>query len=79
LRLSSPDLNMNKLGEKLYSLRKKHGLTTKQLGDILGVDRSLITKFETGKNVPSLGLAFKIAQFFNVTVDYLVNDEIGID
>ncbi|MDM8531907.1 helix-turn-helix transcriptional regulator [Anaerolineales bacterium HSG25] len=70
---------MNKLGEKLYFLRKKQGLTTKQLGDMLGVDRSLITKFETGKNIPSLGLAFKIAQFFEITVDDLVNDEIEID
>jgi len=70
---------MNRLGEKVRLLRNRQTMTTRQLGDVFGVDSSLITKIETSKSVPSLGLAVKIAQFFEITVDDLVNDEIEID
>jgi transcriptional regulator with XRE-family HTH domain len=67
------------LGEKLRTLRKRRGLTVRQLGDRLGVDHSHITKIETGENIPSLPLAIKIADFFGISVDQLVRDDLELD
>jgi transcriptional regulator with XRE-family HTH domain len=67
------------LGEKLRTLRKRRSLTVRQLGDRLGVDHSHITKIETGENIPSLPLAIKIADFFGISVDQLVRDDLELD
>lgn len=51
----------------LKSLREKHeNLTQKQLASFLHVDRSAISKWETGKQAPDRGMAMKIARFFDV-------------
>jgi transcriptional regulator with XRE-family HTH domain len=70
---------LNKLGEKLRTLRTGRGLTVRQLGDILGVNHSHITKIEKGENIPSLPLALKIADLFNISLDQLTRDELEID
>jgi transcriptional regulator with XRE-family HTH domain len=69
---------MNKLGEKLRTLRTGRGLTVRQLGDILGVDHSHITKIERGENIPSLPLALKIADLFGISIDQLVRDDLEL-
>ena len=52
----------------LKSLREKHeNLTQKQLASFLHVDRSAISKWETGKQAPDRDKAMKIARFFYVT------------
>ena len=52
----------------LKSLREKHeNLTQKQLASFLHVDRSAISKWETGKQAPDRDMAMKIARFFDVT------------
>lgn len=51
----------------LKSLREKHeNLTQKQLASFLHVDRSAISKWETGKQAPDRDMAMKIAKFFDV-------------
>lgn len=51
----------------LKSLREKHEhLTQKQLASFLHVDRSAISKWETGKQAPDREMAMKIARFFDV-------------
>jgi putative transcriptional regulator len=54
---------------KLAELRKKKGLTQKELADILGVSESTISMYETGDRIPSLFKAKKMAKFFNVKVE----------
>lgn len=71
---SHETVRMKQLGVKLRHLRQQQGLTTQELSDVLAVDRSLISKIETGKSIPSLPLALKIARFFGVTVDDLADD-----
>lgn len=80
--MSSPNSksgDIHKLGEKLRWLRTQRDLTVRQLGELLGVDHSHITKIERGENIPSLPLALKIADFFGVSVDQLARDDIAID
>ena len=56
---------MNKL--KVY--RAMHDLTQEELADKIQVTRQTIIAIEKGKYDPSLDLAFKIADFFNVKIE----------
>lgn len=63
---------MNTLGIRLKELRKKYGLTQKSLADILLIDNSSISKYENDKAIPENELLQRIADFFSVSVDYLL-------
>jgi len=54
---------------KLKVFRAQNQLTQEQLGDQLGVSRQTIIAIETGRYLPSLGLAFKIANLFKVKIE----------
>lgn len=58
------------IGDRIKQLRKKRGMTQKELGEALGVDRSSIGKYETG-TPPSSEIILKAAEYFKVSVDYL--------
>lgn len=60
-------------GERLKLLRKQKHLTQEQLASIIGVERSSIGKYE-GKTqvIPSDDIKYRIAEYFGVTVDYLL-------
>jgi|LFRM01.2.fsa_nt_gb transcriptional regulator with XRE-family HTH domain len=47
--------------ELLKTERKKRGLTQQQLAELVGVDRTLISKIESGAATPSVATAKKIA------------------
>ncbi|MFD1293043.1 helix-turn-helix transcriptional regulator [Lutibacter holmesii] len=55
--------------------RARHDLTQAQLAEKLGVSRQTIHAIEKNKFNPSVTLAIKMAQFFNVTVEYLFTIE----
>ena len=57
----------------------QRGLTTRELGEMIDVDRSYITRMENGERHPNIAMAIKIGDIFNVTVDQLVRDEIELD
>lgn len=59
------------LGDRLKELREDSGMNQDQLADILGVTRSAISSYETNTNMPSLEAAIKLADIFNVSLDYL--------
>lgn len=63
--------------EKLKELRKLKKITQEQLADIIGVERSSIGKYESPKKpvIPSTDIQIRIADYFNVTVDYLLGRE----
>ncbi len=54
---------------KLKVFRAMHDLTQESLAEKLGVTRQTIVSIENGKYDPSIGLAFKIARFFNVKIE----------
>ena len=59
-------------GEKLKALRKKIGKTQAQLGDQFGLAESTISLYESNKRSPDKDTVRKIAAFFGVTTDYLL-------
>jgi len=62
--------------ERLKSLRKERKLTQSALGNILNYGYTAISNYESGRNEPSIKDLKKIAEFFDVSLDYLlcVND-----
>ena len=66
---------MQRFGEKLRNLRKQQGLSLRQLASMLEVKSySHLAEIESGKNLPSVKLLVKIADFFYVTTDQLLRD-----
>jgi transcriptional regulator with XRE-family HTH domain len=56
----------------LKQLRIQHKLTLQDMGDLLGVSRQAYTKYENGEAEPNYENLIKIADQFNVTVDFLL-------
>lgn len=64
------------LGDKIKELRKKHKVTQTQLAEAVGLRQSAIGMIERNRNGASPDKLKLIADFFEVTVDYLLsNDE----
>lgn len=58
--------------KNLKKLRLERGLTQKQLADALGIDRTAVAKYETGKNGATSEMLEKIADYFAVSSDYVL-------
>lgn len=54
---------------RLKVYRAMHDLTQEELAEKLGVTRQTIIAIESNKYLPSLGLAFKIANLFKVKIE----------
>ena len=66
------------MAARIRELREQNGLTQKNMAEILGCTPSHYQKIEYGKiNIPTTTLAF-LADYFNVSADYLLGrtDEI---
>jgi len=62
-------------GERLKRLRVEKGLSQQELADILKVNRATLGNWEIDRTSPGYTTLCKIAKYFNVTVDYLLNGE----
>ena len=58
--------------ERLKELRLKRGLTQAEVARHLKVDRTTLTKYETGEREPDLKSLTILSDYFNVTTDYLL-------
>lgn len=61
--------------QKLHRLRKDKNLTQEELARALFVSRTAVSKWESGRGLPSIDLLKEIAKFFSVTVDELISGE----
>jgi transcriptional regulator with XRE-family HTH domain len=68
-------MNMSVFAEKIRRLRTRHNLTTRMMGEIVGVSCGQISKYENDKTEPTLSVLKGYAQYFGVTLDYLCNDD----
>lgn len=59
-------------GRILRELRENKNITQAQMAEVLEIDRSTYTKYESGKSNPDSTMLKKIADFFHVSVDYLL-------
>ncbi|MCT8976944.1 helix-turn-helix transcriptional regulator [Clostridium sp. CX1] len=54
---------------KLEEIRKVRGINQEELANILEVSRQTISSLENGRYNPSIILAFKIARYFNLSIE----------
>lgn len=66
------------LGEKLLALRKKHGFSQQELADRLSVSRQTISNWECGNGAPSLDKAAELAALYQISLDDLTGNRVGI-
>lgn len=57
------------LKNRLEEIRKERGIKQEELAKILEVSRQTIGSLENGRYNPSITLAFKIARYFNMTIE----------
>lgn len=58
--------------QRVKQLRKNKHLTGEQLGNILGITKTGISYWENGRSVPDNEMLLKLADFFDVSIDYLL-------
>lgn len=61
------------LNENIKNLRLSFNLNQVELGAALGVSKQCISNWENGYIQPSVDMLIKIAKYFNVSTDYLLD------
>ncbi|QKS71696.1 helix-turn-helix transcriptional regulator [Paenalkalicoccus suaedae] len=62
-------------GKRLTQLRKREKMSREDLGNKLGISYSTVAKYETGQREPDFDKLQAISSLFDVTMDYLLNEE----
>lgn len=60
-------------GDKLKSLRTAQKMTQQQLGERIGVAKSIVSYYESCDRYPSYDVLVRIAHVFHTTTDYLLD------
>ena len=58
--------------QRIYELRKRRGLSQKELGDAVGLSHKSISTIESGLSSTSIEKLILLADFFGVSTDYLL-------
>lgn len=63
--------------QRLKACRKQKGMSLVALAAVFGMSHSTLSKYESGTRRPDAEMLIKLAQYFNVTTDYLlgISDE----
>jgi transcriptional regulator with XRE-family HTH domain len=73
----------NFFAQRLATLRRDKKLSLQQVGDAIGKSNQAISLFEKGGNLPSFEVLCQLADYFGVSLDYLVgrsdNPEVNLE
>lgn len=58
--------------EIIKNLREDRDLYQKDVAQAISVSRAVYSDYETGRVTPSIDVLIKLADFYNVSLDYLV-------
>lgn len=62
----------NTIGERIMELRQKQGVSQEAFGEMLGVSRQAVSKWETCQAMPDIEKVMAMSEIFGVTTDYLL-------
>ena len=54
---------------RIEEIRKERGIRQDEFAKLMGVSRQTISSLETGRYNPSIFLAYKIAKYFDMTIE----------
>ncbi|MFB0845881.1 helix-turn-helix domain-containing protein [Paenibacillus oleatilyticus] len=63
---------MVRIGDKIALLREKHALTQEELSSKINISRASLSHYEKNRREPDYETVVKIADFFKVSIDYLL-------
>lgn len=66
---------MKEFAKKIRKIRMSRNMSQKDLADLLNVDRTTVTGWETKDRMPDVFLLIRIADIFDTTLDELVGRE----
>ena len=72
IHIKNGDILMNSFNNKLRNLRVSNGITQKQLAKQINIQPNSVQRLEYGTAQPSLKTITAIADYFDVSIDYLV-------
>ena len=64
-----------KIGAFLKKLRKEKELTQEQLAEKLSVSGRTVSRWETGNNMPDIGMLIELADFYKVSIPEIIAGE----
>ena len=64
------------IGEQINNLRKKHGLSQDDFANLFNVSRQTVSNWENGKSYPDLEMIIKISDYFKISVDELLRNDV---
>lgn len=63
------------LKDRIKEARVKAGLNQGQVGELIGISKSTISEYESGKKVPTMNAIYRIMKALNVDANFLLQDE----
>lgn len=69
------NLDSRHIGSKIRTLRMREGLTLERLAVALNIKRNMLSNYELGKSTISAELLTKVADYFNVSLDYFAQHQ----
>ena len=63
------------IGKQIMELRKQKGLTQENVAERCSVSRQAVTKWESNEVTPQIDNLIELADFFNVSLDYLIREK----
>ena len=68
----SQNLNIILSSKRIKEFRKDNNITQDKLANILNTSRSLLSKYESGKNLISTSFLYEICKKYHISADYLL-------
>lgn len=68
-------MNQQKIGNFLKQLRNEKGITQEQAAEQFSVSQRTISRWETGSNMPDIGMLIEIAEFYHADVREIIDGE----
>ena len=68
----TPIIDMQETGKRIKHLRKSAGMTVKELQTVCGVSAASVTKWQSGKSLPSLDNMVILASVWSVSIDAIL-------
>ena len=65
----------DKIRQILIDLRTENGLTQSDVGMIVGKSSNAVASWEQGKSLPSVDMLYRLAKYYDKTMDYMYGME----
>ena len=71
------NMNQEKTGSLIYTLRTEKGMTQKQLADVLAISDKTVSKWERGAGCPDISLLRTLCDYFGVDMEKMLDGELA--